>query len=73
MKDHEENAPCTNPVEFGFFNLILAIFTNVFFNRVITYLILEPQMITFKFTSKNNEYMQIIPSFLLNHQKTLFF
>ena len=72
MKDHEENAPCTNPVEFGFFNLILAIFTHFFFSRVITYLILEPQVITFKFTSKNNEYMQIKQSFLLNHQNILF-
>ena len=30
MIDHEENAPCMNPVEFGFFYLILAYFTNVF-------------------------------------------
>ena len=53
--DHEEKAPCMNPVEFGFFYLILAYFTNVFFSRVKTYMILEPWMITFKFTGKNNK------------------
>ena len=30
MIDHEEKAPCMNPVEFGFFYLILANFTYAF-------------------------------------------
>ena len=30
MIDHEENAPCMNPVEFGFFYLISDNFTHFF-------------------------------------------
>ena len=73
MIDHEENAPCMNPVEFGFFYLISDNFTHFFFGGVKNYIILEPQMIMFKYTGKNNEYTQIITSFPFNHPKINFF